>query len=209
MTRVTTNAQMWFDPLCPFAWITSRWLREVEQVRDVTVQWNVMSLSVLNEGRDLPPEYVDLMARAWGPVRVLIAARDKHGDEILLPLYEAMGERIHHQGRRDDFAPVIAEALAEIGLLASLADVATTDAFDDALRASHQRAIDLVGNDVGTPVIAVPGPDGTPNAFFGPVLTRIPRGEAAGRLWDGTLLVSATPGFSELKRARGEDPSFA
>lgn len=200
---------MWFDPLCPFAWITSRWLREVEQVRDVTVHWSVMSLSVLNEGREMEPPMRAMMDRAWGPVRVLIAAQDKAGDEVVLPLYEAMGERIHHQGRKADFTPVIAEALAEVGLPASLAEAATTDAFDAALRASHQRAIDLVGNDVGTPVIAVPGADGAPNAFFGPVLTRIPRGEAAGTLWDGTLLVSATPGFSELKRARGEDPSFA
>jgi hypothetical protein len=180
---------------------------EVEQVRDVDVRWHVMSLAVLNDGRELPPKYVDLMKKAWGPVRVIIAARNAHGDDVILPLYTAMGNRIH-PGHNEDFDAVIAEALAEVGLPAALAEFAHSDAVDDDLRASHAEGISLVGEDVGTPVIAVPGADGKQIAFFGPVVTPTPRGEAAGRLWDGTLLVAGTPGFYEIKRTRTAGPSF-
>ena len=205
---MSLRADFWFDPVCPWAWMTSRWMLEVEQVRDVQVHWNVMSLSVLNEGRDLPEKYLELMQKAWGPVRVIIAAQLAHGDEVVLPLYTAMGNRIHLQQRGDDLANVIVEALAEVGLPAELADAATSTEVDDALRASHQRGISLVGEDVGTPVIAVPGDNGEPIAFFGPVVTPAPKGEAAGRLWDGVLLVGSTPGFYEIKRTRTQGPIF-
>jgi 2-hydroxychromene-2-carboxylate isomerase len=195
-------AEMWFDPVCPWAWMTSRWLGEVERVRDVDVTWSVMSLSVLNEGRELPQEYVDLMAKAWGPVRVVIAAREAHGDTVVKPLYDAMGERIHHRAVTD-FDAVVAESLAEVGLPAELAGAAHDQAHDTALRASHRRAMDLVGTDVGTPVVAVGDV-----AFFGPVVTPAPKGDDAGRLWDGCLLVASTPGFYELKRTRTEGPIF-
>jgi len=201
------TADFWFDPMCPWAWMTSRWMLEVERVRDVRVRWNVMSLAVLNEGRDLPSEYVELMQLAWRPVRVLIAAQQSAGDDALLPLYTAMGSRFHLAGRQDVDA-VIDEALAESGLPADLAAVGRTGDVDDALRASHLRGISLVGEDVGTPVIAVPGADGVRVAFFGPVVTPAPKGEAAGRLWDGTLLVAATPGFYEIKRTRSVGPQF-
>ena len=197
-----TSAEFWFDPLCPWAWMTSRWMMEVEQVRPVEVTWSVMSLAVLNEGRDLPETYRDLMDRAWGPVRVIIAAAGQYGDKVVKPLYDAMGTRIHLGGNKD-FSSVIAEALDEVGLDASLAQLAESDANDDLLRASHQRAIDLVGDDVGTPVIAVDG-----QAFFGPVVSPAPKGEAAGRLWDGCALVAGTPGFFELKRSRTVGPIF-
>lgn len=201
------TADFWFDPLCPWAWMTSRWMLEVQQVRDIHVNWHVMSLAVLNEGRDLPPAYVDLMAKAWGPVRVVIAAQQAHGDDVVLPLYTAMGTRIHPQGRTD-YDAVCREALEEVGLPVALADVATTDDVDHALRASHASGISLVGDDVGTPVIAFPGPDGSPVAFFGPIMSPAPRGEAAGRLWDGCVLVAGTPGFFELKRTRDVEPMF-
>ncbi len=196
------EAEFWFDPLCPWAWMASRWMTEVEQVRPVHVTWSVMSLAVLNEGRDLNPDYRAFLDRAWGPVRVVIAAIEAHGPEVAKPLYDALGTRIHPDGRTDLDA-VIAESLAEVALPAELAAAATTDAHDAALRASHQRAIDLVGDDVGTPTIAV---DGT--AFFGPVVTPAPRGEAAGRLWDGCVLVAGTKGFYELKRSRVVGPQF-
>ncbi|MSO27527.1 MAG: disulfide bond formation protein DsbA [Candidatus Nanopelagicales bacterium] len=204
---MTTTADFWFDPLCPWAWMTSRWMLEVEQVRDVQVHWNVMSLAVLNEGKELPPEYVELMTAAWAPVRVIVAAQLEHGDSVVLPLYTAMGTRFHHDQRKD-YDAVIVEALAEVGLPAQLAEVGGTTKVDEQLRASHHRGIALVGEDVGTPVICVPGPDGNPVAFFGPVMTPAPKGEAAGLLWDGTLLVAATPGFYEIKRTRTVAPIF-
>lgn len=202
-----TTADFWFDPVCPWAWMTSRWMLEVERVREVQVNWNVMSLAVLNEGRDVPPEYVELMAAAWAPVRVIIAAQLEHGDQVVLPLYTAIGTRIHLQQRKD-YEVIIAESLAEVGLPAELAGVGKTTKVDEQLRASHGRGINLVGEEVGTPVISVLGPDGGRVAFFGPVVTPAPKGEAAGRLWDGTLLVAATPGFYEIKRTRTSGPIF-
>ncbi|GAA1121736.1 MULTISPECIES: DsbA family protein [Streptomycetaceae] len=201
-------ADFWFDPICPWAWMTSRWMLEVEQLRPVDTRWHVMSLSVLNEGRDeLPEKYKELLAKGWGPVRVLIAAAQAHGDKVLGPLYTELGLRFHNQGLPNERATIEA-ALEAAGLPVELADAADTDAHDDALRASHREGISLVGEDVGTPVIAVDGPDGDRIAFFGPVVTPTPRGEAAARLWDGTLLVAATPGFYEIKRTRTAGPSF-
>ncbi|MFD3518581.1 DsbA family protein [Streptomyces sp. NPDC058657] len=207
-TAAKTPADFWFDPLCPWAWMTSRWMLEVEQVRDVEVRWHVMSLAVLNEGRDVPEEYAEAMKAAWGPVRVVIAAQQKHGDEVVGKLYTALGNRIHVEGRGVTDPDVIPEALAEVGLPASLADFAGQDTYDKELRASHEAGISLVGQEVGTPVIAVPGADGEQVAFFGPVVTPAPKGDAAARLWDGTLLVAGTPGFFELKRTRTQDPVF-
>jgi 2-hydroxychromene-2-carboxylate isomerase len=195
-------ADFWFDPVCPWAWMTSRWMMEVEKVRQVDVRWHVMSLSVLNEGRELPEQYRDLMTEAWGPVRVIIAAQELHGDKFVKPLYDAMGTRIHPGGSKD-LADVIAKALDEVGLPADLARYAASEEFDAQLRASHTEGITKVGEDVGTPVVAV-----NDVAFFGPVVTPAPKGEAAGRLWDGTLLVAATPGFFELKRTRTQGPVF-
>jgi len=196
------SVEMWFDPICPWAWLTSRWLMEVEKVRDVEVTWSVMSLAVLNDGRALPPEYESLMERAWGPVRVIVAAARDHGTQVIKPLFDAMGTRIHLGGEQD-YLQVIAVALKEVGLPADLAGFATSGDVDDDLRASHARAISLVGEEVGTPVIAMNG-----TAFFGPVVTPAPRGEAAGRLWDGWVLMTSTPGFFELKRTRTASPIF-
>jgi protein-disulfide isomerase-like protein with CxxC motif len=201
------TADFWFDPLCPWAWMTSRWMLEVQQVRDISVRWHVMSLAVLNEGRDVPEEYRELMIKAWIPVRVVTAARVRHGDEVVLPLYTAIGGRIHLQGR-SDFEEVCREALAEVGLPQELAAVGNTTDVDVELRTSHEAGITLVGQDVGTPVVAFPGPSGEPVAFFGPVLSPAPKGEAAGRLWDGCILVAGTPGFFELKRTRNVEPIF-
>jgi len=196
-------ADFWFDPLCPWAWLASRWILEAGQVRSFDVRWHVMSLAYLNADKeDLPEEYRRLLAEAWGPVRVCIAAQQSHGDEVLLPLYTAMGKRFHLEGRPKDRA-TIEEALAEAGLPTELADAADTDEFDKALIASHHEGMDQVGYEVGTPVISVNGV-----AFFGPVVTPAPRGDAAGKLWDGVLAVAGTDGFFELKRSRTRDPIF-
>jgi 2-hydroxychromene-2-carboxylate isomerase len=201
---MTTKAsvEMWFDPICPWAWLTSRWLMEVEKVRDIEVTWSVMSLSVLNDGREVPPEYESLMERGWGPVRVIVAAARDHGAQVIKPLYDAMGTRIHLDGEQD-YLQVIAAALKEVGLPAELERFASSSGIDDEVRAGHDRAIALVGEEVGTPVIAMAG-----SAFFGPVVTPAPRGEAAGRLWDGWVLMTSTPGFFELKRTRTASPVF-
>ncbi|MFK0253493.1 DsbA family protein [Streptomyces sp. NPDC090445] len=208
--REKTQVDFWFDPLCPWAWMTSRWMLEVEKVRDVEVRWHVMSLAVLNENRleDLPERYREILGpKGFAPVRVVIAAQQKHGDEVTGKLYTALGTRIHNQDLGAT-REVIAAALEEVGLPAELIAYADSDEYDEVLRASHGNGISRVGEEVGTPVISVPGADGGEVAFFGPVVTPTPRGEAAARLWDGTLLVASTPGFYEIKRTRNEGPRF-
>ena len=202
MATTTQQVSIWLDPVCPWAFLASRWIREVETVRDVEVTFRVMSLAVLNEGRDLSEKYIDLMAKAIGPVRVLIAAEQRYGHDVVAPLYTAMANRIHLDSR-DDYDVIIVEALAQLELDESLADAASSSEFDEALKLEHHAGMDPVGMDVGTPVVKVDSV-----SLFGPVVTPAPKGEAAGRLFDGLVLVASTPGFYELKRTRDVRPSF-
>ncbi|MGW3648076.1 mycothiol-dependent nitroreductase Rv2466c family protein [Streptomyces sp. NPDC000878] len=212
-TSTKTPVDFWFDPLCPWAWMTSRWVLEVEKVRDIEVRWHIMSLAVLNEDRldELPEEYREMLAvKAWQGVRVVTAAWQKHGADVVGPLYTALGTRAHNNEEGLTLES-IAGALADVGLPADLIDYAEQKdfEFDAELRASHKEGITKVGQDVGTPVIAVPGADGEQIAFFGPVVTPAPKGEEAAKLWDGTLLVASVPGFYEIKRTRTKGPDFS
>jgi hypothetical protein len=197
----TKTLDLWFDPLCPWAWMTSRWALEVAKVRDVDVVFHVMSLAVLNEGRDLPDNYRDLMDEAWGGARVCLAVQQQY-PEKLAELYTALGTRIHLGKQPNDRATHEA-ALAEVGLPVELADAGDTDANDKALREEQSKVTAAVGDEVGTPVIRV-----GEQSLFGPVMSPAPKGEEAGRLWDGFVNVLAYPGFFELKRTRTVDPIF-
>ncbi|KAB1644916.1 mycothiol-dependent nitroreductase Rv2466c family protein [Gulosibacter chungangensis] len=199
-TRETVD--FWFDPICPFAWITSRWILEVEQVRDIEVKWHIMSLSVLNEGRDLDEGYRKLLDRAWLPARAATQVWERHGDQKLGEFYTAVGTRIHNEGEKD-FEAAVAGALADLSLEASILDAAKTDELDEKMRASHQEGISKVGDEVGTPVVAF-----NDTAFFGPVMTRIPRGEQAGKIFDAAVTLGSFEYFYELKRSRTTSPEF-
>ncbi|RRS02049.1 mycothiol-dependent nitroreductase Rv2466c family protein [Glycomyces terrestris] len=205
----TKTVDFWFDPACPWAWMTSRWIIEAAKHRDLDVRWNVMSLFVLNEPKldELPEQYRAFMPGTLPAVRVATAVAEQYDNETLGRLYTALGNRIHLRKERDS-AVYIASALEAVGLPAELAKAADTDEWDAALRASHERGIGLVGTDVGTPVVAVENDEGVKVGLFGPVVTPAPQGEAAAKLWDGVYAVTTTPGFYELKRSRTDGPNF-
>lgn len=201
-TATIDTVDFWFDPACPWAWLTSRWMLEVEKVRPVRVVFHVMSLSVLNEDRHLDPDYRAFLDANWAPVRVALAVEEEYGSDKLREFYTAIGTRFHH-GKEERSRETLEKALADVGVPVSLADRGDTDANDDALRASHHAGMNPVGMDVGTPVLHINGA-----AFFGPVVTPRPKGEEAGRLFDAVVTLASFEGFYELKRTRSVGPIF-
>lgn len=202
---MTTSVKFWFDASCPFAWATSRWIKEVEKVRDITVEFEPMSLSVLNDGRDLDPEYMEMMEANWGPARVFAKVKTEQPEKVD-ELYTAMGTLIHAKGnggKKGDggYDEIIAQALEQVGLPADFAEVAHTEEYDEKLREYHHNGISSVGDEVGTPVIKLGD-----TAFFGPVITRVPKGEEAGELFDASVRLAQFPYFFEIKRSRTEMP---
>lgn len=198
-----TTAEFWFDPMCPFAWITSRWITEVEKVREISVTWRIMSLGYLNQDKDIPQEYRELLKDAWGPVRICQAVNEQYDNAKLFELYTAMGTHIHTQQEGPTQA-AMAQALAEVGLPDDLVLAWDNPAYDAAIITSHHLGMDQVGDEVGTPTISIEG-----TAFFGPVMTKIPRGEEAGEIWDATVRLAAYPYFFEIKRSRNADLDFS
>lgn len=202
---MTQQVTFWFDVSCPFCWLTSRWIKEVEQVRDIAVEWVPMSLSVLNDGRDIPEAYARKMEANWGPARVFTKVKQEFPEKID-ELYTVMGTMVHAEGQggKEGFGAydeIIGGALDAVGLPPELADVANSEVVDEQLRAYHQQAMDNVGDEVGTPVVKLGD-----TAFFGPVITRVPKGEEAGELFDASVSLASYPYFFELKRSRTEDP---
>lgn len=201
MDETTPTVEFWFDPICPWCWMTSRWASEVARARGFEIAWHPISLAIINEG-NTDDAHAEGHRQGHRLGRVVEAARVAHGDAVVGPLYTALGTRIH-PGARDDFDAILAEALAEAGADPALAQAADRDDSDAQLRANTGHALELAGPDVGVPIISIDGV-----AFFGPVVTPSPTGEDALRLWDGIYTAASVPGFYELKRGRTKGPQF-
>jgi len=199
----TQKVEIWFDTLCPWAWMTSRWLLEVEKVRDISITWNPMSLYYLNKGREsISVEYMDYARKALGPLRVILAAESLYGEKIKGDLYTAFGNEIHlNKSKISD--ELTAKVLANFTFSVDLMKFAQDESLDQKLVESHNRGMSKVGGDVGTPIISV-----GEVAFFGPVISPAPKGEEAGKLFDGVVGVASYSGFFEIKRTRTVKPIF-
>jgi hypothetical protein len=203
------SVEFWFDPACPWCWMTSRWLVEVSEARGFTVDWHTLSLGILNEGKELDDDHKAVYTAALQALRVIEAARHDHGNEVVGKLYTEIGTRIHPEGRRD-FDAILSESLDAVGLPSDLIEAKDADSADpkygdleEKVRQSTERALSLVGRDVGVPIISVDG-----SSFFGPVVTPAPTGDDALRLFDGIVTAASVEGFYELKRTRDAGPKF-
>jgi 2-hydroxychromene-2-carboxylate isomerase len=188
---------MWFDPACPYTWRTSRWLRAAAAARGESVTWRLLSLAVLNEGRDIPERYLQGMTLSRKASRVIAAVETKYGQDAVDRLYTALGQLVHDQGQVMD-RDTVAEALAAAGLPDDLIGALDDEAHDLAVDESHHAAQDRVGQEAGSPVLAF----GDGPGFFGPIVVPVPTGDEAQRLFDAMTLLSTVPQFSELKRVR-------
>ncbi|PPF46190.1 disulfide bond formation protein DsbA [Pseudoclavibacter sp. AY1F1] len=196
------KVDFWFDPICPFAWMTSRWIDEVASQRDLDVTWHIMSLELLNEEKDIPQSYRDMLQGTSRLGRVVAGVEQDLGNDKVKALYDALGTRIHPGGRKDRDV-VLQEAIAELEIPQSIVERADAGEFDERYRASHLSGMERVGDEVGTPIIAIDGV-----AFFGPVISPAPKGEEALRLFDGVVMAASVDGFFELKRSRTRGPVF-
>jgi 2-hydroxychromene-2-carboxylate isomerase len=194
---VTVAVEFWFDPSCPFTWRTSRWARDLEQAGLATVEWKVMSLGILNEGKEIPEQYREGMVRGARFLRALTAAAEQGGPDAVGRLYDALGTRLHDrdEGLADD---VLLRSVEEVGLPGSVADAADDEGRDAAVRASHEEGQRRVGTESGSPITAY---DGGP-AFFGPVVVPAPAGDEAETLLTAMASLSKVSAFSEIKRSR-------
>jgi 2-hydroxychromene-2-carboxylate isomerase len=207
------DAEFFFDPVCPWAWITSRWMTEVASHRGIKVHWNFISLKVLNEGKTLDPDYAKRAAVSHGRglrlLRVAAAVRAEKGHEAVHGVYTAFGTVIHPDQMAEVYDKdnkAIAFALKELGHDGALADQADNEDWDAQIRASTALALSRTGKDVGTPIVTYAPPDGP--SLFGPVISHAPKGEEAGELWDHLSYIARNPDFAELKRAIRSRPRF-
>ncbi|HEY2794403.1 MAG TPA: disulfide bond formation protein DsbA [Micromonosporaceae bacterium] len=191
------DVTFFFDPTCPFTWRTSRWLRSVTIPRGHTIGWHLMSLAVLNEGKEIPEAYRDRVAWSMRPVRLLFQTLQQHGPDALDRLYTEFGTRLHYENAAAD-DELLAASLAAAELPAELIKAAGDESLDPAIHASHAEGQARVGTESGSPILAI----GDGPGYFGPVVVPPPEGEAAEKLYDAMRLISAVPEFSELKRAR-------
>jgi len=218
---VTTGYDLhyYFDPVCPFAWMTSKWVRMVAAERDYRVDWRFISLRILNAHIDyaahFPPDYEEGHTAGLRLLRVAARVRAEHGREAVGPLYEAIGTRIFDTSR--DVDPLSASdqgslrmlepLLRDVGLPIDLGGALDDQTFDEVIRAETEEALALTGRDVGTPILHFQPPDGT--AFFGPVISRLPSADDAARLWDHVIGLASFGGFAEIKRSLRERPQLA
>jgi hypothetical protein len=207
MSADVPTVDFWFDPVCPYSWIGSRWIPEVERQRPVRLRWHVMSLYLLNRGRNPDVSYVAYLEQVHGTARVATAVAVRHGSEALRDVYTAYGTQIFDHWRyaeADECRAAMGAALREVTLPAGLVDAFDTPAYDDALARSHAAAIAPVGDEAGTPTIHLGD-----TAFYGPILNSIPRGEDALRVFDGARMLCGFDDFYELKRTRERPPVYA
>lgn len=210
------DLEFFFDPVCPWAWITSRWVTEVHEVRGDTVEWRFISLAVVNEGRTeewYTPEYRAIHRAGHESLRVAAAVRDQAGNDGVAAFYRELGTRFHPLGRRDDYqrdpAGFLAETLGAAGLDTAMAANREDERWDTLLRSETATALARTGPDVGTPIITFRPASPGEASFFGPVIASIPRGDAAVRLWDAIEVIATTSGMAELKRSLRAAPDFS